>query len=181
MRSTSVFARPAACMTLSRYRRKALPSAECWYASSPYPRIAPRMLLKSWAIPPASVPIASIFCDCLSCAWRWVLARGRCLRDAVFALVVRCTSFKMISQCGVEARHVVGVNDDLRQPCGASRDCTACALTSQRFHLRREEQPIRRDVPVPMPLIGSFHCERIALLAFPQRTLAGLDSPQLAQ
>ncbi|TVM27282.1 Na(+)/H(+) antiporter subunit B [Oceanidesulfovibrio marinus] len=26
-----------------------------------------RMLLKSWAMPPANAPMASIFCDCSSC------------------------------------------------------------------------------------------------------------------
>ena len=32
--------------------------------SSVYPRITVSKLLKSWAIPPANTPIASIFCDC---------------------------------------------------------------------------------------------------------------------
>jgi len=35
-------------------------------ASSLQPMITPSILLKSWAIPPASVPMASIFWDCLS-------------------------------------------------------------------------------------------------------------------
>ena len=43
----------------------ACPAGKSRRASSRLPRIAARMLLKSCAMPPASVPIASIFC-----AWR---------------------------------------------------------------------------------------------------------------
>ena len=42
---------------------------ESWSsARSAFPRIAIRMLLKSWAMPPASTPRLSSFCAC--CSWR---------------------------------------------------------------------------------------------------------------
>ena len=41
-----------------------VPSGTSRSASSEYPIIAERILLKSCATPPASVPIASIFCAC---------------------------------------------------------------------------------------------------------------------
>jgi len=37
-------------------------------ASSAFPMMVVSILLKSWAIPPASVPMASIFWDCRSCS-----------------------------------------------------------------------------------------------------------------
>ncbi len=36
------------------------------------PRMPVNRLLKSWAIPPARTPIASIFCDCRSCSSRFL-------------------------------------------------------------------------------------------------------------
>ena len=36
--------------------------------NSKLPVIAASKLLKSWAMPPVSLPIASIFCDCRSCS-----------------------------------------------------------------------------------------------------------------
>ncbi len=49
-------------------------------------------LLKSWAIPPASVPIASSFCDCRSC-----VSRARCsvrsLWMAMKCVIRPCASF----------------------------------------------------------------------------------------
>src|SRR6266850_1157810 len=70
MRSTSARPRSPAAMMLSRSRRSRVSFFASRIAISPYPRIAPRMLLKSCAMPPASVPMASIFCDCLSCISR---------------------------------------------------------------------------------------------------------------
>src|SRR5438552_2531753 len=45
------------------------------------------------------------------------------LTYAVLALVLRRTPLEMIRYGGLEARHVVGVNDDVRPPRGASWDC----------------------------------------------------------
>ena len=67
------------CRTRSRARRPALsissrlsstgePGAQSALASSTLPRMAPRMLLKSCAMPPAMVPTACILCDSRSCA-----------------------------------------------------------------------------------------------------------------
>ena len=99
------------------------------------------------------------------------------MTDAVFGLVLWGTSREVIGYRGLEVRYVIGMNHDFRPPLAASGDDTVGALPRQRLHLRRKEQVIRRNVPVPMPLIRSFHCERIALLAVTQRALAGLDSP----
>src|SRR5207302_1320292 len=46
------------------------------------------------------------------------------LTYAVLALVLRRTPLEMIRYGGLEARHVVGVNDDVRPPRGASWDCS---------------------------------------------------------
>ena len=56
------------------WRPRQAPFAASFVASASsmleYDVMTVRMLLKSWAMPPASVPIASIFCDCRSCSSR---------------------------------------------------------------------------------------------------------------
>ena len=60
--------------------------------------IAPRMLLKSWAMPPASVPTASMRCDCRSWASRACRSASARLRSSAFA---------KISADGAQQRDVV--------------------------------------------------------------------------
>jgi hypothetical protein len=58
-----------------------LPSARSSADNSAWPMMAPRMLLKSWAIPPAKVPMASIFW-----AWRsWPSSRFRAVMSRSMA------------------------------------------------------------------------------------------------
>ena len=103
------------------------------------------------------------------------------LPDAIFAFIAERASFEMICERGVKARHVLGMNDDLRQPDRAGGDLTVRAQSVKQFHLGRQKQAGRRDVPVPMPFVCPLHRERVALLAFPQRPLAGSDPAQLPQ
>ncbi len=77
----------AARSPCSRIRAKR--SAICWfgphwsYPISAHPRIAPTTLLKSWAIPPASCPIASNFCACKSCR---SIARNSVMSSAITSI-----------------------------------------------------------------------------------------------
>ncbi|MCY1534850.1 hypothetical protein D9M68_702340 [compost metagenome] len=64
---TSSRPRRAAALISCRLSRAGAPGGRSWRASSALPRMAARMLLKSCATPPASVPSASIFCDWASC------------------------------------------------------------------------------------------------------------------
>lgn len=57
-------ARWLAITMLSRSARRRVPSAASSRAASATPRMDPMMLLKSWAIPPARVPMASSFSAC---------------------------------------------------------------------------------------------------------------------
>ena len=60
--STRFLARaPLMAICASRFSAR-WPAGRSIWASATLPRIASRMLLKSWAMPPAKVPIASIFC-----------------------------------------------------------------------------------------------------------------------
>ena len=52
----------------SRFPRPASPAGASSRASSVYPRMTERRLLKSWAMPPASIPTVSIFCICTTLA-----------------------------------------------------------------------------------------------------------------
>jgi hypothetical protein len=74
---TSSRPRRAAVLISCRLSRAGCPGSRSWRARSALPRMAARMLLKSCATPPASVPSASIFCDCASCCSS---ARCCCLR-----------------------------------------------------------------------------------------------------
>ena len=91
------------CRTRSRARRPALSisfrliwakdsePASC-LAKLTLPKIAPKMLLKSWAIPPAMVPIACIFCDSRSwCSMALRAVRSRA--NTVVMLPSECRSY----------------------------------------------------------------------------------------
>ena len=66
-------ARSAAPMTCCTFRRRGSSPASPRRSSSPWPMITMSRLLKSWAMPPASRPTASIFWD-----WRsWSSSRRR--------------------------------------------------------------------------------------------------------
>ena len=65
---TRSLARWDAPMMLARVSRDESRAASVSSSISAPPMITPRMLLKSCAIPPASVPSASIFCACRSWA-----------------------------------------------------------------------------------------------------------------
>ncbi len=67
---TSSRPRRAAVLISCRLSREAASGGRSCRARSALPRMAARMLLKSCATPPASVPSASIFWDCASCACR---------------------------------------------------------------------------------------------------------------
>ena len=69
---TSWLPRWLALSTRNRSRVISEPSGESRRASSAEFRMVVRMLLKSCAMPPASVPMASIFWDCSS--MRWVMS-----------------------------------------------------------------------------------------------------------
>ncbi len=103
------------------------------------------------------------------------------LADAVFAFIARRAPLEVIRQCAVHARHVAGMNDRQFPPLGARCYHAVVAATLQHLHLRRQEQSIRRYVPVPVTLVRSFHSKRITLLAFTQRALTCLDALQLTQ
>ena len=87
---TSSRPRRAALLISCRLCRAGWPVGRSWRARSALPRMAARMLLKSCATPPASVPSASIFCDCASCC-----SRARCCcciwRSAVMSTKVKTT------------------------------------------------------------------------------------------
>ena len=65
---TRLRARVAAFWICSRLSAAGCVGSSSSRASATLPRIAARMLLKSWAMPPARVPTASSFCDSRSCA-----------------------------------------------------------------------------------------------------------------
>ena len=73
-------------------------------ASSTLPRMAPRMLLKSCAMPPAMVPTACIFCDsrnCDSSTLRWVSIFLRAVRSRAKTVMMspssRCSNETLTS------------------------------------------------------------------------------------
>ena len=63
-------ARSAARRISSMSSRFGSSGPSCSATMSPYPRMAVSRLLKSWATPPASRPIASILTECRNCASR---------------------------------------------------------------------------------------------------------------
>src|SRR5271170_755425 len=101
--------------------------------------------------------------------------------NAIFAFIAARTSLEMVIDIGLEARQVVGMNYYLRQPFITGLDLGIRALTIEQFHLRRQVYTPRRDVPVPMSFVRSFHGECIALLAVAQRSLTGRHLAYLAQ
>ncbi len=103
------------------------------------------------------------------------------MADAVLAIEPWCATFEMLLERRLEARRIVGVHDNVAHPIGARADLGFRALTVQHFHPGRKKQAVGRYVPVPIALVGSFHRERIALLALTQRPLAGCHASYLAQ
>src|ERR1019366_5415583 len=85
------------------------------------------------------------------------------LTHAVFAFIARRTAFEMLLQLGVHVQGVVGVNDGSRSPRGARGGRDVGALTLEGLHLWGKKQLIGGEVPVPMPLVRAFHCQRISL------------------
>ena len=87
---TSSVARSVACATASRCACTGASSGRCSRARSMWPPIAVRMLLKSCAIPPASVPMASSFCERRTCSSR--------SRRAVMSLTAKsqCSSVAIV-------------------------------------------------------------------------------------
>ncbi len=112
-RRTKALARPPACRTRSMWRRSGVPGAACCWAMSPKPRIAPRMLLKSCAIPPASVPSASMRCAC-------------CRRMSKFALATSAAFLAVMSFAAQKSRAGLPAASRKQRP----RACTQCQSPS---------------------------------------------------
>ena len=77
-------ARRPACRISSASSRRGSPEGMLLSSSWVEPRMAVSRLLKSWAMPPASCPTASIFCDWRSCSssWRWAVTSWARIRRA---------------------------------------------------------------------------------------------------
>src|SRR6202041_982093 len=103
------------------------------------------------------------------------------LTDAIFAVIPRGTTLEVVFEGRFEARPVVGMNEDLRQPGAARTDLRFGTEAIEHFHRLRHKQPVGPDVPVPVPFVGSFHGECVALLALTQRSLTRGDAPYLTQ
>src|ERR1700727_2403847 len=101
------------------------------------------------------------------------------MTDAKFALEMCRASLEMVLECRFQARRVAGVHGDSGCPVGARDNLGFRALTTQYHHLRRQEQAVRRYVPVPMSFVRSFHSERVALMALTQRLLARRNTSYL--
>jgi len=61
------------------------------------------------------------------------------LLDAVFAFKARGAALEVVFDGGVEARLVIGVNENFCVPCSARGGYMIFAVPLEHFHLRRKE------------------------------------------
>jgi len=78
-------ARRQAIRISCRFCRAGFHSGTSSIASSELPRMIPRILLKSCAIPPARVPTDSILWACRSCVSSFSLSFSACFRAVIFS------------------------------------------------------------------------------------------------
>src|SRR5579863_204691 len=101
------------------------------------------------------------------------------MKNTILRLILRGEASQVVGDAPLHRARFVRMNTHTPAPFGARVDRDIRGQTVQQPHLRREKQAVVFDVPVPVALVGALHGERVALLTLAQRSLTGLDTPEL--